>query len=56
MKPSKKSNIRLDKATEALNRAKGEIEATRQLKFNLKQAEADLQYAKEYQSKLGGNK
>ena len=56
MQPSKQANIRLDKAVEALNNVKGEIEARRQLKFNLKQAQSELDYAKEYQSILGGNK
>ena len=56
LKPSKAANIRLKKAAEAYTQLQGEIEARRQLKFNLKQAQDELDYAKEYQSKLGGNK
>lgn len=56
LKPSEATNIRLQKATEAYVQLQGEIEARRQLKFNLKQAQAELDSAKEYQSKLGGNK
>ena len=55
LKPSKAANIRLQKATEAYTQLQGEIEARRQLKFNLKQAQEDLKYAQEYRSKLGGN-
>ena len=55
LKPSKAANIRLQKATEAYTQLQGEIEARRQLKFNLKQAQEDLKYAEEYRSKLGGN-
>lgn len=55
LKPSKVANIRLQKATEAYTQLQGEIEARRQLKFNLKQAQEDLKYAEEYRSKLGGN-
>ena len=54
LKPSKAANIRLQKATEAYTQLQGEIEARRQLKFNLKQAQSELDYAKEYQSILGG--
>ena len=56
LKHSKAANIRLQKATEAYVQLQGEIEARRQLKFNLKQSQSELDYAKEYQSKLGGNK
>lgn len=56
LKPSKAANIRLQKAAEAYAQFQGEIEARRQLKFNLKQAQAELEYAKEYQSILGGKK
>ena len=56
LKPSKAANIRLQKATEAYTQLQGEIEARRQLKFNLKQAQSELDYAKEYQSILGGKK
>lgn len=55
LKPSKAANIRLKKAAEAYVQLQGEIEARRQLKFNLKRAQSELAYAKEYQSKLGGN-